>query len=88
MNKFKFDDRDIPFEEGMTVAAALLQAGIYSFRETQASSSPRGPFCMMGTCYDCLLEIDGTPNLQGCQVQAVTGMKVNTQRAFYIPEEV
>jgi predicted molibdopterin-dependent oxidoreductase YjgC len=63
-----------------TVAAALLRAGILQFRYATAQE-PRGPFCMMGTCFDCLVEIDGKPNRQACQTIVRNGMVVRRQRA-------
>ena len=38
--------------------------------------SPRGPFCMMGVCFDCLVEVDGVPNVQGCMTLVSDGMQV------------
>lgn len=40
---------------------------------------PRGPYCMMGVCFDCLVTIDGTGNQQGCQIRVRPGMRVETQ---------
>ncbi|MDF3919157.1 (2Fe-2S)-binding protein [Salinicola salarius] len=65
---------------GDTVAAALLASGIEVFRTTPVSQSPRAPWCMMGTCFDCLLEIDGVPNRQGCQVTVSEGMTIGRQQ--------
>ena len=74
-----FEGEKIPFTDGMSVAAALLKAGVVVFRQTQVGQKPRGPFCMMGACYDCLLVIDGRPNRQGCMTVAQKGMKVSRQ---------
>ncbi len=65
---------------GDTVAAALLAAGLAQCRTTPVSGAPRGPFCMMGVCFDCLVEIDGQGNRQGCQVRVRDGMAIRTQR--------
>ena len=65
---------------GDTVAAALLAAGRASCRSTPVSGAPRGPYCMMGVCFECLVEIDGRPNLQSCLVAVAPGMQVRTQR--------
>lgn len=62
--------------EGDTVAAAMLAAGVLSCRHTPVSGAPRGPFCMMGACFDCLVEIDGEPNRQGCMTPVAAGMRV------------
>lgn len=78
---FHFDNEKVLFEPGMSVAAALVRAGVVHFRQTQVGDLPRGPFCMMGACFDCLLVIDGRPNRQGCMTQAEHGMHVERQPA-------
>ena len=84
---FHFEGRKIPFGTGMTVAAALIRAGEVHFRQTQVHDQPRGPFCMMGACFDCLLVIDGRPNRQGCMTLAAQGMKVARQQAHTALED-
>jgi predicted molibdopterin-dependent oxidoreductase YjgC len=71
-----------PFDgrAGDTVAAVLFTAGIDSCRDTVVRGVPRGPFCMMGTCFDCLVTIDGKPNQQACMTLARAGMAVTRQR--------
>jgi hypothetical protein len=64
---------------GDTVAAALLALGRDTCRNTAVSGSPRGPYCMMGVCFDCLVMIDGVGNRQGCLVRLREGMIVETQ---------
>lgn len=59
-----------------SVAAALLAAGTLACRASAVSGAPRGPFCMMGVCFDCLVEIDGVPNVQGCMTPVRDGMQV------------
>ena len=73
---FTFDNKPVTATEGMTVAAALLAAGYRSLRETPVSGQARGPFCMMGACFDCLVQIDGEPR-QACMVQVRSGLRVN-----------
>lgn len=65
--------------EGDSVAAALIAAGFSECRDTAVKEVPRGPFCMMGVCYDCLVMIDGQPNQQGCMIRVRAGMKVERQ---------
>jgi predicted molibdopterin-dependent oxidoreductase YjgC len=65
---------------GDTVAAALLAAGFDHCRTTPVSGAPRGPYCMMGVCFDCLVTIDGVGNRQGCLVRVREGMAVTLQR--------
>ena len=65
---------------GASAAAAVLMAGLFSIRETPVGASERGPYCMMGICFDCLAEIDGAPNRQSCMVAARPGMRIRRQR--------
>ncbi|RVE94412.1 (2Fe-2S)-binding protein [Sinorhizobium meliloti] len=74
------DERPIPARAGETVAACLLRAGIAYFRTTPVSGSPRLPYCMIGHCFDCLIEIDGVGSRQTCLVQVRDGMRLRRQR--------
>lgn len=65
--------------EGDSVAAALLAAGVGHTRTTPVEGRARLPYCMMGVCFDCLVEIDGVPNRQACLVRVRDGMKVRRQ---------
>ncbi|MBD1551559.1 (2Fe-2S)-binding protein [Pseudomonas typographi] len=77
---FHFEGGVCSAEPGDTVALALLVAGIDSCRDSVVSGQPRGPYCLMGACFECLVVIDGVQNLQGCQVQVREGMVVTRQR--------
>lgn len=72
------DGTKVTARAGDSVAAALLAAGLRAFRSTAVSGAPRGPFCMMGACFDCVLTIDGERNVQACLVRVADGMKVET----------
>jgi predicted molibdopterin-dependent oxidoreductase YjgC len=76
---FSLDGLAVQGAEGDTVAAALLALGHAACRETAVSGAPRGPYCMMGVCFDCLVVIDGLGNRQGCMVPLREGMVVETQ---------
>ncbi|WP_207209842.1 (2Fe-2S)-binding protein [Tropicimonas sp. IMCC6043] len=71
-----FDGAELELPEGANLAAALLAAGVGVFRHTPVSSEPRGPFCMMGACFDCLVEIDGIVR-QACMTEVVEGLRVS-----------
>jgi Uncharacterized anaerobic dehydrogenase len=76
---FTFDGRSMAGAPGDTVAAALLANGVRAGRRTPVGGSPRGPYCMMGVCFDCLVTIDGAANQQGCMIPLRAGMQVRTQ---------
>jgi D-hydroxyproline dehydrogenase subunit gamma len=73
------DGRPIVAREGDTVAGALLGSGTVACRTTPVSGAPRAPYCMMGVCFDCLVTVDGTANVQGCMTRVREGMRVQVQ---------
>jgi predicted molibdopterin-dependent oxidoreductase YjgC len=73
------DGRPFAARDGDSVAATLLAAGVPACRTTPVSGALRGPFCMMGVCFDCLVTIDGQPNKQGCLVPVRAGMRIERQ---------
>ena len=73
------DGRPFAARAGDTVAATLLAAGVKACRTTPVSGAARGPFCLMGVCFDCLVTIDGRPNQQGCLVPVREGMSIEQQ---------
>jgi predicted molibdopterin-dependent oxidoreductase YjgC len=78
--RIEFEGQSLSANAGDTVAAALLAAGLLAFRTTPVSGGPRGPFCMMGVCFDCLVEIDGVANRQACMIEVREGMRVKRQQ--------
>ena len=77
---FDFEGATFEARVGDSVAAALLANGVLAFRTTPVSGSPRSPWCLIGNCHECLVEIDGEPNRQACLVEARAGMRVRRQR--------
>lgn len=78
-DQFTFDAMPVPFTPGQSVGAALVAAGILAWRTTRHAGAPRGLFCGIGVCFDCLVTIDGHPNERACLVRARPGMAVTTQ---------
>lgn len=62
--------------EGESVHAALLAAGYRVLRKTPKTHQPRGLFCGMGVCYDCLVTINGAPNRRACMIQVMDRMEI------------
>lgn len=73
--RFTFDGREIEALPGETVAAALSAAGILAFRRTPAGA-PRGLWCGMGACWDCVVTIDGRGGQRACLAKAEAGLVV------------
>ncbi len=65
----------VPARPGASLAAALLAAGIRRLRRSPRTGAPRGAFCMMGVCQECLVRIDGRQE-QACLTRVVAGMSI------------
>jgi len=64
-------------EEGISVAAALINAGVWGFR-TSVAGAPRGPVCAMGICFECRVNLDGNQHRRACMESCRAGMEVTT----------
>ncbi len=78
-----FAGEPIEAQAGDSVAAALLSAGYGVFRTTPVSGAARGPLCMMGVCFDCLVQIDGLGNQQACMREVREGMRIQPQDSAF-----
>jgi len=75
-----FEGKNLDVEIGQTVASALLVGGDIVFRSSVVSGQPRAPYCMMGVCFDCLIEIDGVPNQRACMIPVREAMRIKRQQ--------
>ncbi|PYC77182.1 proline dehydrogenase [Streptomyces tateyamensis] len=75
----EFDGRALTALPGRSIAAVLWSHGILAWRTTRVDGRPRGAFCGIGACYDCLATVDGRPNQRTCLVPALPGTRVTTQ---------
>ncbi len=73
------DGRPVSAEIGESVAAVLLRQQEGWSRTTPVSESRRAPYCMMGVCFECLVEIDGQGSVQSCLTPVSPGMRVARQ---------
>jgi len=68
----------LPAYEGETIAGALLASGRRAWRHTR-HGQPRGLYCGIGLCFDCLVTVNGTPNVRACLTPVAVGMVVETE---------
>lgn len=73
------DGEKITAHEGETVAAVLMAKGRTALRRTAKKNEPRGMYCGIGLCQECLMTINGIPNQRACQTLATPGCRVETQ---------
>ena len=71
------DGQPVDAYQGETVAAVLLAAGRRAFR-LSSGGAPRGVYCGIGLCHECLVTIDGLPGVKACMTQALPGMRIET----------
>ena len=71
------DDEICVAEEDELLAAVLLRQHVRIVRRHPVDGSPRAPFCMMGVCFECLVEVDGITNQQACMIRVKGGMRVS-----------
>jgi predicted molibdopterin-dependent oxidoreductase YjgC len=79
---FTFDGKEMEGCEGEPVAMALRAAGVLIHRYTKKLGRPRGVFCAIGRCTDCVMVVDGKPNVRTCITPLRAGMLIQTQRGF------
>jgi sarcosine oxidase subunit alpha len=78
---FSFDGESVPARPGDTVASALYRSGTRIFSRSFKYHRPRGLLCLAGNCPNCLVNVDGVPNVRACTTPAREGMKVVHQNA-------
>jgi len=80
------DGEPVLVPAGISVAAAMLLLDASPTRQTVVTQSPRAPFCMMGICFECLIEIDGVVDQRACQLPVRAGMRLRLQLACILHE--
>lgn len=80
--QIEVDGKLISALKGELIAAALFAHGIKVCRLTPKDSEPRGVFCGVGQCTDCMMTVDGIPNVRTCIAPVRDGMKIQTQRSL------
>ena len=72
----RFAGETLMLPEGANLAAALLAAGVRVLRHTPVSGAPRAPYCMMGACFECLIEVEGVVR-QACMMEVAEGLEIS-----------
>jgi predicted molibdopterin-dependent oxidoreductase YjgC len=71
-----FDGRPLVAVRGQNIGAALVSNGVTAWRSTRKNARPRGLFCGIGVCFDCLVTVDGEANQRACLVEVQEGMEI------------
>ncbi|MEA5455880.1 (2Fe-2S)-binding protein [Sinomonas sp. JGH33] len=85
MSTLTFNGEPLEAGPGQTVGAALMASGIPAWRTTRQGGRPRGLFCGIGVCFDCLVTVDGAANQRACLVEVREGMRVEGSGSVHGP---
>ncbi|MQF69407.1 FAD-dependent oxidoreductase [SAR202 cluster bacterium AD-804-J14_MRT_500m] len=83
---FSYDDRRVMGFQGDTIASALYASGVDVLSRSFKYHRPRGLLCCVGRCPNCMMNVDGTPNVRSCTTPAIDGVLVRHQNAWPSPE--
>ena len=78
----KVDGKACTALEGEPIASALMAQGILIHRKTHKTGEIRGVFCGIGQCNDCVMIVDGVPNVRTCVTPVKDGMCIETQNGY------
>ena len=79
---FWFDGRELAGYIGEPIAVSLVANGIRAFRTTEKNHELRGLFCGIGQCNDCVVVVNGVPNVRSCVTLLEEGMRIESQHGF------
>ena len=80
--KINVDGKEVIAYEGEMIATALVASGLKVFRYTSKYKEPRGLFCAIGRCTDCVMEVNGRSNVRTCVTPVEEGMVIKTQKGL------
>ena len=81
------DNHPIRAYKGESIAAVLTAIGIRQIRHAPQHTDPRGLYCCMGSCYGCLVTVDGQPNERACVTPVRAGQRIILQEELGRPDE-
>ena len=79
------DGEEVEARPGQTVAGVLLGKGMRAWRTTRGAGRPRGLFCGIGVCFDCLVRVNGVPDVRACQRLVADGDDIRSQAGAELP---
>jgi len=76
--RFTFDGRLITAPDGSSIGAALWAAGVRQLRRSRVLGRPRGMYCGIGQCFDCLVRVNDGPVVRACTTTVTEGDAVTS----------
>ena len=82
MVEITVDGKKLTARSGEMIAAVLMANGMMVHRHTAKNHEPRGIFCGIGQCTDCVMTVNGKPNVRTCITPVEDGMVIETQEGY------
>lgn len=76
--KLLVNGKEIPAYKGETILAALMAAGYKKLKRSPLDKAPRGALCGMGVCFECMVTVNGIPNIRSCMTEVENNMEIGT----------
>ena len=70
--------KEVPAYRGETILAALTAAGYKTLKRSPLRKEPRGALCGMGVCFECMVTVNGIPNIRSCMTEVEDNMEIAT----------
>lgn len=77
--EISLDGESVSGVAGQTIAGVVLASGRLAWRRTSVDGRPRGLFCGIGICFDCIVTVNGERDVRACQRRASDGDVVESQ---------
>lgn len=85
---FIYDGKEYEGYGGEPISTALKANGVMTHRYTAKTHEPRGIFCAIGRCTDCVMIVDGKPNIRTCITPLKQGMVIETQYGVTAKQQI
>ncbi|MGE5340580.1 MAG: (2Fe-2S)-binding protein [Candidatus Omnitrophota bacterium] len=73
---FFVNGKEVDAYKGETLLAALIAAGYKQLKKSPVKGTPRSALCGMGVCFECIVNVNGVPNIRSCMTEVENNMKV------------
>jgi len=80
--RFSFEGHPRTARPGESVLEGLVHDGLPNLQRSPHYHRPRAPLCGIGQCTNCLVRVNGRPNVRACRYEALEGDRVETENGW------
>lgn len=81
------DGHEVTGVAGQSIAGVIMAGDQLELRRTAVGDRPRGVFCGIGVCFDCIVEVNGVQDVRACQRKAHDGDVISTRQRPSVQEQ-